>query len=420
MSSFAAVGKPGVMRAAAIGLTVALTFGYLLTEGVNGRGASGGAGFVLAVLLAVWGFEALSAFRNRSARSSDAVRKSGPKRDFDWGMHYFRGFAIVCIVLMHIQSKLGYTPITRAFFKASTVYFLFISGYLCQYLHSRHPSDPIVYYRKKLENVISPYVIWTFLTVGAIWLIGESRTGVIPMGDLNPRGIVSALLTGCAQRPYWYIPFVTFLFAVSPLILRLTDRRLVWLTFFSFVSVLILPYRGGFSFDLSTGAAYFKFSYFLSSYLIGFVYARKKDLLDRYLADYAIPATVFALLMGVLILNGGFFAKVRLPNDGLILFQKILFVIPVLVVAGWVRNRKIALLDMLAKYSFTLFFLHYFFIGDCQRIQTALHQQGWCRGDAPAIIADYGLIVLFFAFLLGLSVLLKTALGRNSRSFIGS
>lgn len=76
------------------------------------------------------------------------------KKNFDWGMHYFRGFAICAIVINHMAYYLGHESFQWAWLKNGTIFFLFISGYLCQFLDSRRRSSPMEYYSKKLKNVI--------------------------------------------------------------------------------------------------------------------------------------------------------------------------------------------------------------------------------------------------------------------------
>ena len=78
------------------------------------------------------------------------------------------------------------------------------------------------------------------------------------------------------------------------------------------------------------------------------------------------------------------------------------------------RMKEKFYLDAFAEYSFTLFFLHYFFIQDYVRIQSRL------RGAISIRILDPILIVLFVFQVLAVAVVLKKALGRCSRSFIGA
>jgi hypothetical protein len=100
-------------------------------------------------------------------------------------------------------------------------------------------------------------------------------------------------------------------------------------------------------------------------------------------------------------------------------FQKLLFLVPILYLANKVRSSRIALFDMLATYSVTLFFLHYFFIKDYAILQRTIFSH---IGDSSLLQLGVriGLAVLFVGQNLVLSILLKSACGRWSRSFIGS
>ena len=62
---------------------------------------------LLAGLLAVW-------LAERLICGPSAETPPRKKRGFDWGMHYMRGFAIVCIMLTHFFGRTGAAPFTHA------------------------------------------------------------------------------------------------------------------------------------------------------------------------------------------------------------------------------------------------------------------------------------------------------------------
>lgn len=90
------------------------------------------------------------------------------KQGFDLAMHYFRAFAIFSVISVHmwiVPPLEGHESMSRfldmlrgVLFHSSTLYFVFISGYLFHFLAQRK-FDLRTYYRKKLLNVIVPYVI---------------------------------------------------------------------------------------------------------------------------------------------------------------------------------------------------------------------------------------------------------------------
>ena len=131
-------GRAVALLASSFGL-----FAYLHLEGASTNGAAAVAIALLVLGTFVW-------MRETAVFGDEPARAKPKKSTFDWGMHYMRGFAIVCIMLMHVQARLGHRGLTRSFFSASTVFFLFISGYLCQYLALKKPVVDRDYYSKKV------------------------------------------------------------------------------------------------------------------------------------------------------------------------------------------------------------------------------------------------------------------------------
>lgn len=408
---FQFVFQPVFQRASAIFVLIAALFFWLLWQGVSLFRSSAVALTAAGVLGVIWLLEHLIYHEPEKIREKSA--------DFDWGMHYLRGFAIVCIVVMHILTRFEKPQITRAFFLASTVYFLFISGYLCQYLALKRPVVPRVFYQKKFLNVILPYIVMSLLTIGLVWLTDVPRVGLPKPDAITPAAVLKMLAMGKAQIPYWYIPFVAVLFLVSPLITRLSLKALVWLTICSFVVAIIFPLRTSSHQAFAYKDVFFKYTYFSFYYLAGFLYARLKPHIEPHLKAYAPPALFFALILAANLLVPDLFGKCIIRNPFAYSFQKFLFLVPVLACAVALKNKKIYLLDLLANYSFALFFLHYFFIQDWMRIRQFVH--GLFAAGSPALLTtlDIGLILLFTAQNLLLAIVLKHAAGRCSKSILG-
>ena len=119
-------------------------------------------------------------------------------------------------------------------FHSSTLYFVFISGYLFHFLAQRK-FDLRTYYRKKLLNVIVPYVILSVFFTGYAFF-WYSYTGEVPRFTklvTGCREFFQALLYGDVVLTYWYIPFIATIFLVSPLLLRLSEERFALLTLFT-------------------------------------------------------------------------------------------------------------------------------------------------------------------------------------------
>lgn len=410
-----------------IAALAALSFWYLRSHGTSLKGSAGFTVGLTALLALLWILEP----RRTDAPSSLKREKMA---SFDWGMHYLRGFAIICIMMTHLWDKMGLSQISNAFLAGSTVFFLFISGYLCQYLTLKRSPSFSSFMSKKLTNVVSPFLVWTVLTLVLVLLLDCSRTGVIKPSNISLQRLPRIFLLGRAQAPYWYIPFVFFLFLVSPWLVKAKSPTLVWIFIVSLASAVVFPYRPPSRLTFKLSEWFFRFTYFSWCYIAGFLYARYKNKIDHHLVPYALPALALAFLLGLRLFAPSVIGGKPTPltgGEGIVVqdfiigsafaksLQKFFLLVPVVIVANRFRSRHIALLDALATYSFTLFFSHYFFIADYVALE---HRLLGCLAPGLAMrLAIYlGLSVLFVAQNLFLAILLKMATGRWSRSFIGA
>ena len=95
------------------------------------------------------------------------------EKTFLWSMHYFRAFAIINIVIVHLwripietNEEIGIQEIIReVLFHNSTIYFIFISGFLFIYLKNKFQLDK--FYINKLRFIISPYLF----NIITFWII---------------------------------------------------------------------------------------------------------------------------------------------------------------------------------------------------------------------------------------------------------
>lgn len=309
------------------------------------------------------------------------------KPKFDNATHYFRAFAILAVMACHYCAMTNHDTVNRVFFTASTHFFLFISGYLCQFVFDRKRESPLVYYGKKLTNVLAPYVLFTL---------------ALSLTPAAPKGIVHNLLFGSAQAPYWYIPFVATLFVVSPALCRAPSRALLGAFIVSFLISIVIPERQ-FPLSWSYPGVVRLYTYFVPYYLLGFVYARYKDRADSLIARFLVYLPPLAALLYLPIAFGG--------NDFLVSLQRLVTIAAVLGVLRKIEHRQIALLDRMAVTSFTLYFVHdLYFHGVLKLIPAAFR-----FGLVEALVFLPAAILLVY-----LADILRKALGRFSRPLIGS
>lgn len=335
------------------------------------------------------------------------------KAGFDWAMHDFRAFAIVNIIIVHYLSALGFNDVKNAFFQNATVYFLFISGYLCQYLGTLKPRSALAYYKSKVTNVLSPYLVWSlvFFLLTFIEPYPHEGSALMDLGR-SPFAFLWYLVAGRVSFPYWYIPFVTLLFIVSPFLVRMRGSRLFALTLLFATLFVVFPDRPIY-FSFRPTVFFALYCHFTVFYLAGFVYARRKEVVDRFVAEHVPLFVGLVLLVTAAILLPSSVAVSTAALPTLQSLQKILVALLVIRAFDRIRDRRVVLLDALARYSFTLYFIHCYFLTEALAVRRVVVSY-------LGALTDFVLVPLYVLALLGLAVLLKGILKSRSRALIGT
>ena len=164
------------------------------------------------------------------ATAAKSLGKSTEKVDY---IEYFRGLAIILIVAGHAfdftwaqadQAGLAVSAnmfgVPSVLITGSTLYFVFISGFLYRYAFY----DRMTYrdfMRKKLLYVGLPYFLIGSLL--SLYQIGTSNVDVavsrhgLPLGGNVWVDYVVLMMTGQMMTAYWYIPFIMVMFLAAPL-----------------------------------------------------------------------------------------------------------------------------------------------------------------------------------------------------------
>lgn len=134
-------------------------------------------------------------------------------KNYDLTFHYFRAFAIVSVMLTHMwvgpvlagseDAARLQDSLRLCLFHSATIYFVFISGYLFDFVNRRKGQfSPLRFYKSKIVNVFCPYFILSLLLLAAGWVAHHWFGYDIPfINDGTPVASLCAVwLTG---RPAW-------------------------------------------------------------------------------------------------------------------------------------------------------------------------------------------------------------------------
>lgn len=352
------------------------------------------------------------------------------KVKFDYSIHYMRAFAIVNIVLGHLETcgffldgygiVNGCGKICYAIFHSDSIYFFFVSGYLFHYVSSNR-FVIFDYYKTKIKNIILPFIIVSFVLFCVnefLYLNGLTHLDGVNLyenREYTLSEIVLFLLQGKISGPFWYVPFIAIIFFVSPVFLMMEkDSREKFGIFILFSMLLPLYYA-------RTNDSFSGYMYFLPVYLAGIGYALNRDRIDILLGRYWCAgglAVVFCGSTFLLVAGVQDTASVFLKEhcDALFYIQKMSVIGLVIPLFNMLSAYRIGFLDSIAKLSFSMYFLHVPIM--CQMKPFTNTIGSWVFSSPLFASLLSGLVAVAAVYLICL--LLKKALGKYSRIIIGS
>ncbi len=358
---------------------------------------------------------------------------------------YFRAVAIIFILLGHTlwgRDTIYHSNIVL--FEGGTIFFVFIAGYLFQYLSYKF--DYKEYLKKKFFNVFLPNIV-TLFPFAIIFAKTLTYTDNPLYYLTEPMRFISSFPCGAfVNGVSWFIWMITMLFLLAPVLLKLEKHKKVWYTlllasliFSIFVnrpSGNILKYI-----DSSSGALkiwlvtfyqiYFKsLLHFFSAYIGGMTLCTFVQKYPDFIFKY--KKQILAVLFSVFIISYivCVFFYFRRNRIFFIKMDMMLIIFCLLYIYEKAISSKVWLdkcLKFLAKYSFGIFFLHIYFI-KYALFRTLSYAQPpivWYCWKNTIRAFLYASAAFWFALLGSLLVLwvIKTILNKfgikNTRMFIG-
>lgn len=351
-------------------------------------------------------------------------------------INVFRGLAILLIVMGHTMQFKCANPLFQQLnvelICGGTTLFIFISGFLFQHLSYKYEFKD--YLSKKWSNVILPYLFTAILGIALCFMFpiayGNSFDGLpawlqIPM----------MLSVGRVHNiPTWFIPMIAIFFLCSYLLLFLERKNILYkLLPVLFLLTLVFNRHDvdyGIVQNLSYSEKYFAyvnyvlmgFVHFLSIYIFGMFCSKHKEIIDVF---YSKRIIIWILMISTATLNV-YSALHWNFNNGTIskIFLTILLLAYLKHYDEWLiaKVRLNSVLDFLAKYSFGLFFVHWyalFFYNQIFNLPKVTVFTGietilfvWARFIGVTLISLFAL----WAFK---KILLKINKNAKTRSFIG-
>lgn len=353
-------------------------------------------------------------------------------------INVFRGLAILLIVAGHtMQFGQAGTLTERLSFEifcGGTALFIFISGFLFQHLSGKYEFKK--YISKKWTNVVLPY-LWTAIP-GIIFCFMLPVRYENVLEGLNPVVQIPMLLSvgRIHNVPTWFIPMIILFFFSSWALIKLEKKGILYKLLPLMFLVTIFFQRPELEYHMvadwtysAKWLAYVKYVFigyihFFSMYVFGMFCSAHKEIIDKFWNCRWLFIILMITIAGFNILSGingtwtnGTLSKIFLTVIALAYLKHY---------DEWLISHAglNKALDIIAKYSFGIFFIHWYIfflynlIFDLQNVMPII-------GNPLLTLC---LVFVRFLVVTGVSlftlwaikqILLKINPDTNTRSFIG-
>lgn len=337
------------------------------------------------------------------------------KPGFQYSLENLRGLAIIFVTLSHVSTydSLGVLGDYLFFIvRDATAWFIFISGYLFNYLEGTK-FDYKVYLSKKVKYVLLPYLILSIPAIAAGLFF--QRHHILDLETL-PYSLWSLVVGGSVIVPMWFIPMILLFFLCSPLFHKIGRHRLQYLAALLGLGVSLFTVR-----PVDNLNPFLSFVHFSGFYLLGISFSTYYERISHFAktsrAKILIVAAMFAFVCSSVMLLGSHSEQPMGFRDGIgvfnySIFGKLCLLIVVFLLFERYMNKRNWGLGWMAQISFGLFFLQGFFMVVFQKAIQSFPA-------VPPVL----MVISEVVFVLGGSVIavviLKKIFGNRSRYVIG-
>lgn len=351
---------------------------------------------------------------------------SPPKSKFLNSINYFRGIAIIIIVMAHSYGIAHWnvyhnaTILEKFFYSLNlngSIYFIFISGFLYKHIfYTKFNYKKFML--KKTKYVLVPYLICSVIPIlSTVFIDGGGKFLPASLQSQPIKEIVWFLITGRAVYAYWYIPMIMLIFAISPLINYIIRSKYLLKIILFMIPISMIIHR-----PLHNTNPLHSLIYFLPVYLLGICSSIHHQKMKNYLQSNQRKIIILLIALGlgliqVLLFNvSGNFTKslfsLTLPDINLI--QKILLCFLFMSILDNYENTDIKSMKKTAETSFAIYFIHPFLLNPLAQLTRSFDLD--FQGNLLTL-----LIATFFmiANCMAIAHLVKLVLKQNSRYLIG-
>ena len=345
------------------------------------------------------------------------------KKKFLNSIDYFRGIAIILIVLGHCYDLSHWqisSNVDKLFYSLTlngSVYFVFISGFL--YNHVFYPRFKYKKFMlKKTQFVFLPYLLFSLVPILLTVLVGDG--GQYLPNNLRGQPVLAVLwylVTGRIIYAYWYIPMAMLLFAISPAINWLIKSKKVLLAICFLLPISLIIHR-----PVDNINPLHSLIYFLPIYLIGIWSSINQKEIYAYLRNnqqkliLAVGAIALGLIQVFVFQASGNFHKEfwSFTVIDVNLLQKIILCFLFMSILDLYEDTDIKIMKKTAATSFAIYFIHPFLINIIISLTRRLNIK--YSGNIFTLLAATFLVTIVS---MAIAYTVKAVLKKKSRYLIG-
>ncbi len=348
------------------------------------------------------------------------------KKGFLNYIHYFRGFAILIILGIHVRMVYPWADddfskqLLITLLDNGTVLFVFIAGFLFQYLS--HKFEYLPYLKRKFKFVVLPYILVSLpAIINRLFLEPGTWEPDFLMDSSSLVKGAYLIATGKHLGPFWFIPMIILFYIISPLFVAIDKPWFYKFLFPVIIIATLFTYRFGY-FSNSVDSAI----HFLPVYIFGIFVSRYKEFFTEGKDWLAWFFLIIYLILGVLEimeilpvyrLN----SEADAASDLYFGFNspKLRMMLLCLILMKFfykIQHINMPVLKLLGDYSFGLYFIHLYVI---IALDTAYRKL-----INPEPVFSLLLYIVMLALTVTITLLIihvvRKVFGKNSRMLIGT
>lgn len=284
-------------------------------------------------------------------------------------IHSYRALAILFIVAGHsidafLWNNTSLELMLRILISNGSVLFVFIAGYLFQHLSANY--RVYKYLKTKVYNVIIPYLIVSIPAIFIFVTVMHRETvwsGFYDQSILLQ--VISFYLTGKHLAPLWFIPFISLIYILSPLLIWADRKRYCYIALPGFILLSCIYSRGSMPLE--------NLQHFFSIFFLGMFLSRYKRELNALLSNLKVLTSLLILIAALVFFEFyKYFPEISFINY----LQKIImsvFFLGFFIRLGEKANSSYT--STLANVSFGIFFIHSYLITGLKILYTSFFDE---------------------------------------------